>query len=128
MHWGLAMGSVLRDPDYVSPTAGVVQHKAAKLLGSALAIDGLSQAEVEYNDLENVLLAETKDHADWHVLSQLAEQASSDMKKALQAALDGVESEEDEHLEWGTRDPKQTDAATRGRREGPPRPSAGSRE
>jgi rubrerythrin len=88
------------DPDYVSPTARVVQYKASKLLDSAMAVDGLSQAEIESGDLENVVLAETKDHADWHVLSQLAEQASGEMKKALQAAVDDVESEEDEHLEW----------------------------
>jgi rubrerythrin len=87
-------------PDYVSPTARVAQFKAAKLLESALAVDGLSQAEIECSDLENVLLAETKDHADWHVLSQLAEQATGDMKQALQAAVDEVESQEDEHLEW----------------------------
>jgi len=88
------------DPDYVSPTARVVQYKASKLLDSALVVDGLSQEEIECGDLENVLLAETKDHADWHVLSQLAEQASGDMQKALQAAVDEVESQEDEHVEW----------------------------
>src|SRR5215207_1912088 len=86
------------DPDYVSPTARIVQFKASKLLESALTVDGLSQAEIECNDLENVLLAETKDHADWHVLSQLAQQTSGEMQKALQAAVDEVESEEDEHL------------------------------
>jgi len=63
-------------------------------------MDGLSQQEVECGDLESVLLAETKDHADWHVLSQLAEQATGDMKTAVQAAVDEVESQEDEHLEW----------------------------
>jgi rubrerythrin len=88
------------DPDYVSPSARVVQFKAAKLLESALAVDGLSQAEIECSDLETVLLAETKDHADWHVLSQLAEQASGDLKNALQSAVSEVEEEEDEHVEW----------------------------
>jgi rubrerythrin len=88
------------DPDYVSPSARVVQFKAAKLLESALAVDGLSQAEIECSDLETVLLAETKDHADWHVLSQLAEQASGDLKQALQAAVSEVEEEEDKHVEW----------------------------
>ena len=63
------------DPDYVSPTARLAQYKASKLLESALAVDGLSQAEIECSDLENVLLAETKDHANWHVLSQLAQQS-----------------------------------------------------
>jgi rubrerythrin len=88
------------DPDYVSPTARVVQYKASKLLDSALLVDGLSQEEIECGDLENVLLAETKDHADWHVLSLLAEQAGGDMQKALQAAVKEVESQEDEHVEW----------------------------
>jgi hypothetical protein len=47
-----------------------------------------------------VLLAETKDHADWHVLSLLAESAQGEMKTALRTAVDEVESEEDEHVEW----------------------------
>src|SRR5215208_2937973 len=67
------------DPDYVSPSARMVQYKASKLLDAAVAVDGLSQAEVELGDLENVLLAETKDHADWHVLSKMAEQATGDV-------------------------------------------------
>jgi rubrerythrin len=88
------------DPNYVSPTARVVQYKSSKLLESALLVDGLAQPEIECADLENVLLAETKDHANWHLLSQLAEQASGDAKRALQAAVDEVESQEDEHLDW----------------------------
>jgi rubrerythrin len=88
------------DADYVSPTARLVQYKAAKLLDSSLQVDGLSDQEIETNDLENVLLAETKDHADWHLLSQLAESASGDIQVALRRAVDDVESEEDEHVEW----------------------------
>src|SRR4051812_25548233 len=48
------------DPDYVSPTARLVQYKASKLLGASLQVDGLSDEEIEVNDLENLLLAETK--------------------------------------------------------------------
>ena len=88
------------DPNYISPSARVAEFKAAKLLESSLAVDGLSQEEIEASDLENVLLAETKDHADWHVLSQMAEQASGKMKEALQAAVEEVESQEDEHFTW----------------------------
>ena len=113
------------DPSYISPPARVAQFKAAKLLESALAVDGLSQPEIEINDLENVLLAETKDHADWHLLSEIAKQMASpsmmeklsdptnqalgmmpsgvslvDMQQAIQAAVDEVEDEEDEHLAW----------------------------
>jgi rubrerythrin len=88
------------DPNYISPSARVAEFKAAKLLESSLAVDGLSQDEIEMSDLENVLLAETKDHADWHVLSQMAQQASGNMKEALQAAVEEVESQEDDHLNW----------------------------
>jgi len=88
------------DPDYVSPTARLVQYKASKLLESSLQIDGLSAEEIEANDLENLLLAETKDHADWHILSQLAQSAAGPMKEPLQAAVAEVEEQEDEHLEW----------------------------
>lgn len=113
------------DPSYVSPPARVAQFKAAKLLESALAVDGLTRAEIELNDLENVLLAETKDHADWYLLSEIAKQMAhpsmmeklqgaakqtlgmmpsglsvKDMQQAIQVAVDEVEDEEDEHLEW----------------------------
>ena len=113
------------DPSYISPPARIAQLKAAKLLELALAVDGLSQPEIEMNDLENVLLAETKDHADWHLLSEIAKQLASpsmmeklseptsqaagmlpsgrsmvDMQQAIQTAVDEVEDEEDEHLEW----------------------------
>ena len=47
------------DPNYVSPTARLAQVKAARLLQTVLTVDGLSPLEVELNDLENVLLAET---------------------------------------------------------------------
>jgi len=89
------------DPSYVSPTARLAQVKSEKLLESTLFADGLSQQELEANDLENVLLAETKDHADWSLLSQLAQQVSEpDLRKALEQAVGEVESEEDEHLAW----------------------------
>jgi rubrerythrin len=89
------------DPSYVSPTARVAQFKGAKLLESSAWVAGLSQAEVEANDLENVLLAETKDHADWSLLAQLAQQVEAgDVQQALQTAVDQVEAQEDEHLAW----------------------------
>src|SRR5215207_1201630 len=113
------------DPSYISPPARIAQFKAAKLLESALAVDGLSQPEIEMNDLENVLLAETKDHADWHLLNEIAKQMANpsmmeklqdatkqalgmmpsgvsmvDVQQAIQTAVDEVEDEEDEHLSW----------------------------
>jgi hypothetical protein len=63
--------------------------------------NGLSQEELEANDLENVLLAETKDHADWHLLEQLSQQVDDrQVKTAIEEAVQEVEPQEDTHLEW----------------------------
>ena len=89
------------DPSYVSPTARVAQFKATKLLESSSCIAGLGRQGVELNDLENVLLAETKDHADWSLLSQLAQaMPDGEMKQALREAVSEVEPQEDHHLGW----------------------------
>ena len=98
------------DPDYVSPTARLAQAKSEALLQSALVSGPLSPAEREANDLENVLLAETKDHADWELLGQLAEQLpKGKVRAAIEAAVAEVEPQEDEHLGWA-----QTKLATLG--------------
>jgi rubrerythrin len=47
---------------------------------------------------ECVVLAETKDHADWELISKCAEESEGDVAKALKAAAKQVEDEEDEHL------------------------------
>jgi len=89
------------DPSYISPCARVAQYKAAKLLETSMIFDGLSQQEVEMNDLENLLLAETKDTADWHLLDQLAQRIDDpQLAQAIRTAVAEVEPEEDEHLRW----------------------------
>jgi rubrerythrin len=89
------------DPAYVSPTARLAQAKASALVQTALAAGGLSQPELEAADLESILLAETKDHADWRLLQQLAAQADDPtVRAALEELVPQVEAEEDEHLSW----------------------------
>jgi rubrerythrin len=89
------------DPNYVSPTARLAQVKATKLLESSIIVDGLAPEEIMANDLENVLLAETKCHLDWELMSQLAEQVTdAKLKPVLQQAVQEVEEQEDEHVEW----------------------------
>jgi len=46
---------------------------------------------------ECVVLAETKDHANWDLLTRVAEQASGPLREALQV-VNQVEDQEDEHL------------------------------
>jgi hypothetical protein len=44
------------------------------------------------------VLTETKDHLDWELLGKCAEQVRGNQAKALAAAVEEVEDEEDEHL------------------------------
>jgi rubrerythrin len=98
------------DSDYVSPTARLAQLKSEALLASALVSGPLSEAEREADDLENVLLAETKDHADWELLGQLVDQLpNGKARMAIEAAVAEVGPQEDEHLGWA-----QTKLATLG--------------
>jgi rubrerythrin len=47
---------------------------------------------------ECVVLAETKDHLDWELIGLCAEKATGARAKALRAAYEEVEDQEDEHL------------------------------
>jgi len=47
---------------------------------------------------ECVVLAETKDHANWELLKELCANLEGEEAEVLQAAVDQVEDEEDEHL------------------------------
>jgi rubrerythrin len=93
-----AMGG---DPNYVSPTARVAMTRGEEMLCLALKADGLSPEELDCVDLESVVLAETKDHADWSLLARLIDMIPDEKTRAIaQEAVDQVEAQEDEHLEW----------------------------
>ena len=47
---------------------------------------------------ECVVLAETKDHADWELIGECAKATEGEDADVLQAAYDRIEDEEDEHL------------------------------
>ena len=87
------------DPSYVSATARIAQHKGEALLNCALLAGPLTQEEMEMVDLENVLIAETKDYSDWALLDTLSQQMEDgEMKTALREAVDEVFHDEDEHV------------------------------
>lgn len=51
--------------------------------------------------IENIILAETKDHADWELLGKIARQSDDErIRNALKPAVEEVEPQEDEHLNW----------------------------
>lgn len=47
---------------------------------------------------EAVVLAETKDHQNWHLIGEVVKKAKGDVAKVLKEAHSQVEDEEDEHL------------------------------
>jgi rubrerythrin len=87
------------DPEEASPGRTVV-----KLLGASL-VEAMQTAKkagkpaaAELVAAECVVLAETKDHADWELITKCAEHSTGKQKETLQEAADEVEEQEDEHL------------------------------
>ena len=82
-----------------TPGRAVVRHTGAGLVEAmkmALAAGEPSAAELVA--CECVVLAETKDHLDWELLSKCAEHLTGHAAAALKAACDEIEDQEDEHL------------------------------
>jgi bacterioferritin (cytochrome b1) len=89
------------NPRLQSATAKVAGEKARALLRTMGRAAGLSKDERQLNAIENIVLAETKDHADWELIGKIARQTTdSKLRELLGAAAKTVEQEEDEHLNW----------------------------
>ena len=79
-------------------------RQVVRLVGGALveamklALSAGDPAAAELVACECVVLAETKDHADWQLIGKCAEHGDGDVGNALKAAYDVVEDQEDEHL------------------------------
>ena len=87
------------DAQAVVPDAKIVSH-----IGEAL-VNAMNMAEqsgtpeaAQLVACECVVLAETKDHMNWELLSKCAEEAQGEEREILMAATDEVEDQEDEHL------------------------------
>jgi rubrerythrin len=84
------------DEDYMSPAAEAAEHKAHGLL-SAEVPDHMK----DINNLENLVLAETKDHWNWELLGSLMETIEErDLKKVVSRAVREVRKQENDHLTW----------------------------
>jgi hypothetical protein len=87
------------DAGEMTPGCKVVQHTGKSLVvAMKMALAEGDAAAAELVACECVVLAETKDHADWELIGQCAKALSGDTATALQAAYDEVEDQEDEHL------------------------------
>jgi ferritin-like metal-binding protein YciE len=87
------------DPEAQSPGKDVIRHLGAALVQAMkLAKEGGSPVAAELVACECVVLAETKDHANWELLGKCSEKLKGKEKEVLTAACEEVEEEEDEHL------------------------------
>ena len=87
------------DPETDTPGRLVVRHIGESLVGAIeMAMDARNADAAQIVAAECIALAETKDHLNWELMGRLAKKLTGDEAKALQAAHDEVEDEEDEHL------------------------------
>ena len=87
------------DPGEVTPGCMVVQHTGKSLVvAMKMALAAEDGPAAELVACECVVLAETKDHADWELIGECAKAFGGAEGQALREAYDAVEDEEDEHL------------------------------
>ena len=87
------------DPDEMTPGCKVVQHTGKSLVvAMKMALAEGKPAAAQLVACEAVVLAETKDHADWELIGECANALDGEAARILQAAYDEIEDEEDEHL------------------------------
>jgi rubrerythrin len=87
------------DPSEMTPGCLIVQHTGKSLvIAMKMALAEADAAAAELVACEAVLLAETKDHADWELIGKCVEGLSGEAAAVLRAAYEEIEEEEDEHL------------------------------
>lgn len=87
------------DPNEETPGRQVVRHIGESLVESMeMALEEAEPAAAQLVACEAVVLAETKDHQNWHLIGEVAKKAKGDVAKILTEAHAEVEQEEDEHL------------------------------
>jgi rubrerythrin len=87
------------DPSVETPGRAVVRHTGESLVAAMeMALTSGPPEAAQLVAGESVVLAETKDHLNWELLRVVADKSSGATAKALAAACDEVEDDEDEHL------------------------------
>jgi rubrerythrin len=82
----------------LDPTEETPGRKVVRTIGEALVESmEMALAEAQLVAAEAVVLAETKDHQNWHLIGEVAKKTKGDVAKVLKEAYDEVEHEEDEH-------------------------------
>jgi hypothetical protein len=91
--------NALKVPSQDTPTRLVVRAIGVSLVDAMKLAKGTAPPEAaEIVACECVVHAETKDHANWELLSAYGQSAKGEEKQAIDAATEEIEDEEDEHL------------------------------
>jgi hypothetical protein len=87
------------DPATETPGRAVVRHIGESLVAAMnMAKEAGDPIAAELVAAECVVHAETKDHLNWELIGEVAKKEKGESGKALKAAHEEVEQEEDEHL------------------------------
>jgi hypothetical protein len=87
------------DPEREIPDRAIVRHVGGALVEAMkLALSAGDRAAAELVACECVVLAETKDHLDWELISKCGEHMTGKAGEALKSASAKIEDQEDEHL------------------------------
>ena len=87
------------DPNEETPGRQVVRNIGEALVESMeMALEEGEPGAAQLVACEAVVLAETKDHQNWHLIGEVAKKAKGNVATVLKAAHAEVEQEEDEHL------------------------------
>jgi ferritin-like metal-binding protein YciE len=87
------------DANRETPGRTVVRHLGESLVGAMeMALQSGPPEAAELVAAECVVLAETKDHANWELIGKLAKDLKGDEARALSEAHGEVEEQEDMHL------------------------------
>ena len=87
------------DKEAETPGRLIVRHIGESLVKSMeMALDAGDKNAAQLVAAECVTLAETKDHLNWELIGEIAKKEKGETGKALKAAHEEVENEEDEHL------------------------------
>jgi rubrerythrin len=87
------------DTEVETPGRKVVRHTGASLVRAMeMALAEGDAAAAEIVAAECVVLAETKDHLNWELIGEAADNASAKVAELLETAHEQVEEEEDEHV------------------------------
>ena len=84
------------DADFQSPGAQAAEHKAEGLISTQVPPE-----MQDLNNIENLVLAETKDHWNWETLASLAPKIGDpELKRAATKAISEVRRQEETHVDW----------------------------